>query len=376
MSKSLLSLISLAKSEEGYIEKASKANLDSKTANRGTANYTKYSRDIDNWGLSGCQGQPWCCSLQFWLDASVFGVDTALKLWNMSKSTYVGYNCFSTYNVFKAAKKVGMTPKLGAVIIFTFSHAGRVIDIYSRNGVKYISCMEGNTSSNINDRNGGQVKIKERLANDPTIKAYCYIDYDQFETANYSSTPISTSKKGLCITASSLNIRSTPNGDLTKKTYKKDTYIQVKAKSFVENAPWFQVSDGNWVSAKYLTGWVKESDERWWYLLDGYKWHKNTIQIIDGKSFIFDNDGFMITGWFKNIDKWMYADPDGVVVKGNWIKHTDNNYYYLNADGYMVTNSYIKSKDKDLYYWVNDKGVWEEQWNTSFPNLNKYKLVE
>ena len=172
-------LITLTKSEENYVEKASNSNLDSKTANKGTKNYTKYSSDVNNAGLMGCQGQPWCATFQFWLEMKTFGKEQALKNWNMTSKTYCGYNCFATYNKFKAAGKVGMTPKLGALVIFTYSHMGRVIDIYTRNGIKYYFCAEGNTSSNLNDRNGGQVKIKERQFYDTsTIKGYCYIDYD------------------------------------------------------------------------------------------------------------------------------------------------------------------------------------------------------
>ena len=64
----LKGLIEKGIAEDGYIEKASNKNLDSKTANKGTNNYTKYSRDIDSLGLMGCQGQPWCCTFQFWLE--------------------------------------------------------------------------------------------------------------------------------------------------------------------------------------------------------------------------------------------------------------------------------------------------------------------
>lgn len=177
----LQGLINRAYAEEGYIEKASNKDLDSKTSNKGDNNYTKYSRDINALGLMGCQAQPWCCTYQFWLEVQEFGLDVALKHWNMNKKTYVGYNCFSTYNAFAAAGKVGKEPKLGAVVIFTFSHAGRVVRIYEKNGKKYWDCAEGNTSSNLADRNGGQVKIKTREWNDSTVKGFCYIDYDNTE---------------------------------------------------------------------------------------------------------------------------------------------------------------------------------------------------
>lgn len=180
----LKNLINTALSEEGYIEKQSNKDLDSKTANKGNQNYTKYARDVNTAGLMGCQGQPWCCTLQFWLEMQEFGVEEALKHWNMARSSYVGYNCFATYNAFKKAGKVGMTPKLGAVVIFNFSHAGRVVKIYSKNGQKWWDCLEGNTSSNLSDRNGGQVKLKARPWDDSSVKGFCYIDYKE-EPAEY-----------------------------------------------------------------------------------------------------------------------------------------------------------------------------------------------
>lgn len=133
-------VISLLTDQVGYIEKASNKDLDSKTGNKGTANYTKFSRDVNAAGLMGCQAQPWCGTCQFWCDLKCWGKGTALKLWNMTEKTYCGYSCFDTYNVFKKAGKVGMTPKVGALVIFTFSHMGRVSRIYSDGSW---DCIEG-----------------------------------------------------------------------------------------------------------------------------------------------------------------------------------------------------------------------------------------
>lgn len=170
---SINGLISRAKSELGYIEKASNSNLDSKTGNKGTANYTKYARDIANLGLSGCQGQPWCITFQFWLEVQEFGLEKALEHWHMTKKTYVGYNCFSTYNAFPANKR-SKTPKLGDVVIFTQSHAGRVVGI---NGNTFVT-IEGNTSPKPYDRNGGMVAQKTYNISDPKIKGFLHIDYN------------------------------------------------------------------------------------------------------------------------------------------------------------------------------------------------------
>ena len=44
--KSIDKLLNVAKNEIGYLEKRSNIQLDSKTANAGSSNYTKYARDL------------------------------------------------------------------------------------------------------------------------------------------------------------------------------------------------------------------------------------------------------------------------------------------------------------------------------------------
>lgn len=310
---SLNELISLARSEEGYVEKASNKNLDSKTGNRGTNNYTKYSRDVNDAGLRGCQGQAWCATSAFWLDLKTFGVDKALQLWNMNRYTYVGYSCFSTYNIFSTCGKVGKTPKLGALVVFTFSHMGRVLRIYTQNGITYFDCWEGNTSSNLNDRNGGMVKIKKRRADDPTIKGFCYIDYD-------SVTEVELPKSG-----------------------------------------WVQ-EDGGW---RFYLGNLNQPIRNDWY------W--------DGKGWcFFDGAGFAVhDNWYKYKNQWYYFGSDCYALKSTWLCYKGNQYY-LDSNNVMATSCYIKSKDpqSQLYYWVNEEGIWEPEWNTTTPDLEKYRIVE
>ena len=168
-------LIDLAEAELGYIEKASNASLDSKTANKGTANYTKYARDITKLGLMGCQAQPWCATFQFWLEVQAVGLSQALENWNMTKNTYCGYNCFSIYNMFKKAGKTSSTPKVGSLVVFNHSHIGRVIAV----GQNTFTTIEGNTSAATYDRNGGMVARKKYSVNDSKIKGFCIIDYGE-----------------------------------------------------------------------------------------------------------------------------------------------------------------------------------------------------
>ena len=277
-------LIKRSLAEEGYIEKASKLQLDSKTANKGDNNYTKYARDINAYGLMGCQGQPWCATFQFWLELQEFGLEKALKHWNMTKQTYVGYNCFSIYNTFKKAGKVGMTPKLGAVVIFNFSHAGRVVSIYSKNGQKWWDCLEGNTSSNLSDRNGGQVKLKVRPWNDTSVKGFCYIDYEE-DTKPQEGFQLAADRKRW----------------------------------------WYQYKDGS-----YATGWAylteKTENTSGWYL--------------------FDKDGYMLTGYQVTTDgKSYFLCPEPGIHQGKCMV-TDNQCVLMIAEYDAIANRYIINNNR------------------------------
>ena len=69
-------VIGIAEEEIGYLEKKSNRQLDSKTANAGSGNYTKYWRDI----APSYQAQPWCAGFITWCFHKAFGLAMAKKL--------------------------------------------------------------------------------------------------------------------------------------------------------------------------------------------------------------------------------------------------------------------------------------------------------
>ena len=76
-------VIELALAEVGYLEKKSASQLDSKTANTGSGNFTKYARDLDaipNFYNGKKNGFAWCDVFVDWLFVKTFGVKTAKKL--------------------------------------------------------------------------------------------------------------------------------------------------------------------------------------------------------------------------------------------------------------------------------------------------------
>ena len=142
----------------------------------GSSNFQKFSTIVDNAGLMGCQSQPWCATYQFAMELEEFGKTQALKNWCMTAGNYCGYSVFETRDKFKAKGKTGSVPKLGALVIFSQSHIGRVLSIDDKN--KTFECGEGNTSNKQYDRNGNACAVKTYSWNNSKIVCFCYIDYD------------------------------------------------------------------------------------------------------------------------------------------------------------------------------------------------------
>lgn len=175
-------IIRLAEKEIGYKEKASNYDLDSKTANVGNANYTKYARDIDN--IPGFyngkkNGFAWCDVFVDWLFVQAFGVDEAKRLLNQPDNS-CGAGVDWSANYFKRAGRFYTSPKVGDQIFFTNSnyvpcHTGIVYRV--DNGTVYT--IEGNTNANngVVD-NGGMVCMKAYNISYSRIYGYGRPDYD------------------------------------------------------------------------------------------------------------------------------------------------------------------------------------------------------
>ncbi|MBP5475038.1 MAG: hypothetical protein J6X83_02100 [Methanomicrobium sp.] len=138
-------------------------------------NHQKFSEIVNNYGLAGCQNQAWCATYQFALELMAFGKADALSHWCMTAKDYCGYSVFSTRDKFKAKGRTGKTPRLGALVIFSRSHMGRVISIDSAK--RTFKCGEGNTSNKEFNRDGDSCAVKTYSWDDPGIDCFCYIEY-------------------------------------------------------------------------------------------------------------------------------------------------------------------------------------------------------
>ncbi len=144
-------VIALALAEVGYLEKKSADQLDNQTANAGSANYTKYARDLDALGdfYNGKkQGFAWCDVFVDWLMVTCFGEEAALKLL-CAKPKSSGAGCTYSLNYYIAAgqyHKRGERPEVGDQIFFgavgNSNHTGLVYKVDDTT----VYTVEGNTS--------------------------------------------------------------------------------------------------------------------------------------------------------------------------------------------------------------------------------------
>ena len=183
-------VIDIALGEVGYLEKASKSNLDDKTANAGSANITKYARDLAtvSYFNGNKQGVAWCATFVCWCFYKAYGKAAALKMLYQPSSTKnnAGAGCKHARNYFKAKGRLYDTPQAGDQIFFyssdksSISHTGLVYKVDD----KKVYTVEGNTSSASGVvANGGAVAKKSYSLTYARIAGYGRPDYGtQVET--------------------------------------------------------------------------------------------------------------------------------------------------------------------------------------------------
>lgn len=167
-------VLDIALAEVGYLEKASKANLDDRTANAGSANITKYARDLAavSYFNGSKQGVAWCATFVCWCFYKAYGKAAALKLLCQPSKTKnnTGAGCRYARAFFQAKGRLHDTPQVGDQIFFyssdksSISHTGLVYKV----SASRVYTVEGNTSgaSGVVANGGGVCKKSYPLTSD------------------------------------------------------------------------------------------------------------------------------------------------------------------------------------------------------------------
>lgn len=137
--------------------------------------------------------------------------------------------------------------------------------------------------------------------------------------------------------------------------------------------------------SSYASGygvWMKAADGRLWFInLDNFSYLANSWEIIDGKCYAFDQNGYLITN--MDLGEGLVIGADGVTTKngiivippqeqiektginsldashtlqsgaGTWIKYPDGKWVHLNTDLSYTTNNWQMIDGKWYYFDAN-----------------------
>ena len=185
MANTVDKVLAIAEAEVGYLEKKSNANLYDKTANAGSANYTKYGKEMHDIYPSIMDfPAAWCDCFVDWCFYKAYGVCNAKALLGGNFNDYTP----SSAQLYKNKNAWYKTPKVGDQIFFKNStrinHTGLVYKVDST----YVYTIEGNTSgaSGVVANGGGVCKKKYSLSYSK-IAGYGRPKYD-VEKTTYTKT--------------------------------------------------------------------------------------------------------------------------------------------------------------------------------------------
>lgn len=268
-------VIRIAVAEIGYHEKATNANLDSKTANSGSNNWNKYARDLDTTNAYQSAKNigkvaAWCTIFTDWTHwmANNKNLDKAWYETCQPKKGY-GAGTLESYRYYKNAGRVGKEPKVGADIFYTNStgketgiHHTGIVEKFDAN---YVYTIEGNVSNSVT-----RVKTSRKSTK---IYGYGYPRYDVEPTGNgfaaaanidipihtmgeLSRIVLATGK----VTADTLNVRTGPGTKHAQlksvPSVKKGKVVNIcDAVKADDGAKWYFIQvDGKYgfVAAKYI----------------------------------------------------------------------------------------------------------------------------
>ena len=90
------------------------------------------------------------------------------------------------------------------------------------------------------------------------------------------------------------------------------------------------------------SGW-KQINGKWYYFApSGNYMYSDGRFMIEGKRYVFNSDGAMVTGWSSydtkgNYTYWFYSDSDGACYESKWLNYKGS-WYYFDQYGQMVAD--------------------------------------
>ena len=167
-------------SHVGYLEKKSNSQLEDKTANAGSNNYTIFGKLYEQYmGVKGFINAAWCAMFISICFVAAYGLEMAKKLLCGNLWAYCPY----MLNAFKKKGQLYTKPKKGDIVLFLKNGVAYHVGYVWRVAGNYIYTIEGNTSgaSGVIANGGGVCK-----------KAYAITNNMRFARPKYSLCPKTT----------------------------------------------------------------------------------------------------------------------------------------------------------------------------------------
>lgn len=115
--------------------------------------------------------------------------------------------------------------------------------------------------------------------------------------------------------------------------------------------------NGVWQPNQIKPQWIN-SNGKWWYRHSDGSYTRSNWENINGTTYFFDADGWMVTGWLLNNNQWYYFDTNGSMQCNTW-SLIKGKYYYFFENGQMASNTWINN------YYVDHNGVWTQTRQTA-----------
>lgn len=129
----------------------------------------------------------------------------------------------------------------------------------------------------------------------------------------------------------------TGNLDLNKAYMDADGWAKYVGAASAQPTGWIQ-NDGRWryrhADGSYTKSVWEQIDGKW-YLFDADGWMLTGWQQVGGKWYYLTDSGAMATGWVNDCGKWYYMDPDTGAMHAADVESIGGKWYAFGADGEM-----------------------------------------
>lgn len=110
----------------------------------------------------------------------------------------------------------------------------------------------------------------------------------------------------------------------------------------------------------------EDSKGRWYMIGTNGNMLKDGLYVIDGKTYLFNENGYLVDGWQSYDKRWYYFDEYNFAAVTGW-NEIDSIVYYFGDDCALKTDCWVSHNNKWYYFgasgarsygWIHTDGKW------------------